>query len=377
VAPAQPPVNTDQTAQRNTALPDPNGRGTWRSIGIGTASLLLAALVIVAVWVLAHPLAMAVLAVAIAAALAPLVSWLSRRMPRTLAVLLIYLALLALLVGAGWLIVPAMVDQAMAIGERLPDVAARLEEWAAGWGLLDDIAIFDTLASQLASAAGWVLSVPLALLASLFDIFLILFVSTYALIESPRLSRFVLSLFPESQRHRANTVLNEMLQAMGGYVRGVALGGLAVGFITYIGLSIIGVQYALVLSLFAGLMEFAPVIGPIIAAMPMLAIALLASPAQFLAVLVFVIVLQQIESALLTPNIMKSQTEVSPLLVILALLAGHTVGGLMGALVAIPLAAAGRVLVTRVIAPAVRRWTGAEPMLESRTKHEGLPDEDG
>jgi predicted PurR-regulated permease PerM len=151
----------------------------------------------------------------------------------------------------------------------------------------------------------------------------------------------------------------------------VALGGLAVGVITYIGLSIIGVQYALVLSLFAGIMEFAPVIGPIIAAIPMLAIALLASPTQFLIVLIFVIILQQVESALLTPNIMKSQTEASPLLVILALVAGHSVGGLLGALVAIPLAASLRVLVTRVIAPGIRRWSGAQPALSA-----GAPDDD-
>jgi predicted PurR-regulated permease PerM len=96
----------------------------------------------------------------------------------------------------------------------------------------------------------------------------------------------------------------------------------------------------------------------------MLLVALLESPTQALIVLVFFIVLQQLESNVFVPNIMHSQTEISPLLAMLAIVAGGTLGGLLGALVAIPLAAALQVFVSLVVAPLIRRQSGANPTEE-------------
>lgn len=118
---------------------------------------------------------------------------------------------------------------------------------------------------------------------------------------------------------------------------------------------VIGVQYPLVLALISASSEPIPVIGPIIGAVPALAVALLDSPTQALIVLAFKVGLQQFEGQLLAPNIMRRQTDVPQLLVLFALLAGTAVGGLLGALVAIPLAGALKVVVMRIIAPALRR----------------------
>jgi predicted PurR-regulated permease PerM len=130
----------------------------------------------------------------------------------------------------------------------------------------------------------------------------------------------------------------------------------------FIGLTIFGIPFALALALFAGLMEFIPVIGPTLAAIPMVALALAESPTRALIVLAFVLAMQQFESNVIMPNVVRSQTEVSPLLALLSLFAGVSLGGLLGALVAIPLAAAARVFFVQVIAPGIRRWTGAAPV---------------
>jgi predicted PurR-regulated permease PerM len=123
---------------------------------------------------------------------------------------------------------------------------------------------------------------------------------------------------------------------------------------------LIGFDYPLVGGLITMVGELLPVVGPIAAAVPIVALALVQSPTTALAVLVLYVVLQRVEGQLLTPNIMNSQTHISQVLALLALFAGGALGGILGALVAIPLAAALRVFVLRVVAPAVRRWTGAD-----------------
>jgi len=102
------------------------------------------------------------------------------------------------------------------------------------------------------------------------------------------------------------------------------------------------------------------VVGPIFAAIPAIAIALVDSPQQAIIVTIFFIALQQLESNLLVPFIMRQQADVPPLLSLFALLAGSALGGLLGAIIAIPLAGALRVLVVQVLAPAERAWSGAE-----------------
>jgi putative heme transporter len=142
---------------------------------------------------------------------------------------------------------------------------------------------------------------------------------------------------------------------MGGYVRGVAIDGAILAVLVYIGLIILDVRFALVLALIAFLGEIVPVAGPIIASIPAIAIALLDSPTKALAVAAFYLAIQQFESYVLLPNVMQNQAHIPPLLSIIALFAGGTVGNILGALIAIPLTGALRVLVLRAVAPAIRR----------------------
>ena len=147
---------------------------------------------------------------------------------------------------------------------------------------------------------------------------------------------------------------------MGGYIRGVVINGMIVGFLTFVGLFIFGIDFAVVFGVMAGMLELLPVAGPILSGVIIVGLTLLQSPGKALAALIFIFVLQELENHILVPNIMRTQTDISSLLAVLALFAGDAIGGLLGALIAIPIAAALHVLVKQVLAPAIRKQTQAE-----------------
>jgi predicted PurR-regulated permease PerM len=145
---------------------------------------------------------------------------------------------------------------------------------------------------------------------------------------------------------------------MGGYFRGVAIDAAIIGMLTWTLLSVIGLPFALPLAVLAATGEFVPYIGPVVAAVPAVATGLLHSTQQGLLVALTYVVIQQIEGHVVTPLVMRSQTRIHPAAVMVALTTGYTIGGLLGALAAIPMFAAIRVLLRHVIIPAVRRRAG-------------------
>jgi predicted PurR-regulated permease PerM len=307
-----------------------------------------------------RPLIILLAAISIAQALSPLVSRLERWLPRTLAVLLIYLAFLLFVGGLGAIVIPRLVDQAQGFVDAAPGFLEAIQDAVNRWDLTqDDLA---NIGLTVLERVGLVLvDLPFVIAGAAFDIFLVLAISLYWLLAAPSLMRFFLSLFPESRRENTASVLTEMGQTMGGYIRGQALVSLMVGVTAYVGLLVIGVQFALVLAIFAAVLEILPNIGPIIATVPMVAVAFFDSPQQALIVLIFWVVVQQLEAYVVTPNVLHRQADVPPLLVLLAIFAGGSVYGLVGAVVAIPVAGAFRVLVIRTIAPMVREaWEATQ-----------------
>lgn len=330
-------------------------------VGLGALEMLGALL---------RPLGVLFLGMTLAATLAPIVAWLARRLPRALAVIVVYLALLLLLAAVIGVAIPAASSQVQQLSERLPDLIDQAQRLLATVPGLDSATIQNALTGMIGDIGSLAVSVPTAISASLVDAGLVIFLSLYWLILAPNINAFFFSLFSGEGRARVEAVLSDAAAAMGGYLRGATLNGLVVGIITYLGLLIIGLEYAAVLGLMAGVLELLPVVGPIIAAIIIVIVAALQSLPKAIFALIFVVVMQQLENHILVPNIMSTQTSVSPLLTILALFVGSSLGGFLGALVAIPLAAALRVIVVQVVAPAIRRQTGA-PEPSSDEEEEG------
>ena len=348
------------TAQ-SPASPPPARAAYWRWTVPIAAAIILGFGTLVSIRYIARPIAMLIVAVAIATALEPVVDALSRRMRRGLAIALVYLLLTAAAVGVAWILIPTILAQ----GEELVKRAPQLAEQARRWTERSDAALGIQISVLFATAperlSRLLVALPLRVFRVALDVLLVGFLSAYWIVGAPALKRFVLSLLPEHQRASSETTLRMIGQSMGGYVRGSAINAVIMGALAWLGLMLIGVPYALMLGTITLLLEPIPILGPILAAVPVIVVAYLQSPSLALVALGLYVALQQIEGQVLTPNIMRRQTDMPQTLVIFAVLAGGAIGGLLGILAAIPLVAALRVIVIRVVAPAIRRGTGALP----------------
>jgi predicted PurR-regulated permease PerM len=323
--------------------------------------IALGAGIIILVWLMAKALALLVVAIALAEGLEPIVQWLHRRnVSRSLAVVLVYLALGAVALGVGWLIAPVLAEQMQELSRRAPELIDRAQKGLARWDEITGGKLASVITSAAGGLAGNAIRLPMLALGALVDVALVIFLSIYWLVGAPALKRFVLSLIPDARRARADGIMKEMGEAMGGYVRGVAINAVIMGALAWLGLWLIGVNYAVVLGVLTMLGEPIPYIGPIVVAIPVIGVALLQSTTKAIFALALYTALEQFEGHILTPNIMESQTDVPQALVIFAIAAGAALGGLLGVLAALPLAAAIRVFVLRVVAPTEREIVGAE-----------------
>lgn len=346
------PTDTKKSSRDQTA---PDSASWLWAVTVGMTALCLAALLLTFLWFLRRPLALLLLGVTLAAALAPVVTWLERWLPRNPATLSVYLVLAITLVGIGLLIVPMLVTQAEELINLAPQLADEAEKWIRRRLPLRDGQLVDQALSQVTTVASTVVSLPVQISSSLLEIVLVALLSFYTLLLAPDAHPLLLRLFPPEQHAEVDETTQAVANAMGGYVRGVAISGLVIGVIGYLGLLIIGVNFALVLAISAGFLEFIPYVGPFIAGALIVVVAFIQSPNSAWIALVFVILLQQLEGAVIAPNVMHPQTHISRLATVFVIFAGGSVGGVLGALVAIPLYAGLRVIVSRVILPAVSR----------------------
>lgn len=285
----------------------------WRTVAIGGAALASAIALLVLVWLLARPLALFIGAVVIASALAPLVSRLERWMPRAVAVIVLYMSLVAFIGIMGWFFMPPLISQGRELFEQAPDLVTRGRRWLDRLDPIGGDQLVARAQSGVSGLADVMITLPVRVFSSILEFILVLFMSAYWLISGPPLRRFFLSLFPAERRDKADGIVEAMGATMGGYVRATIINGIAVGIMVYVGLLLIGVQYPILLALLAALGEFIPILGPILASVPAIAVALLDSPTQALIVAGFYLVMQQIESNLLVPNIMRNQADIPPL----------------------------------------------------------------
>jgi predicted PurR-regulated permease PerM len=329
-------------------------------------------LAVVALWILARAagpvLLVFIIAAVIALILNPLVARLQRhvRLPRGLAVATIFLAILGILVIAGFLLANPVAEQARVIQRDLPglvddanDQLADLQTW------LDDNNIdiqvkrqgetaIETLSDELSGASGDIASTATGLLTSIatagFALVLIVVISIYMLLYGERIGALVRRLMPPGDGTPQDDYPSRVQAAVFGYVRGQLLFSLAMGAGCGIGLYLLGVTgvfpagktYALAFAVFFGLMELIPYVGPILGAIPALLVALVTDPLDVLWLGIFFIALQQIEGHIVAPQIFGHTLRINPLLVIFALALGAQLYGIIGALLALPMAAIAR-----------------------------------
>ena len=352
-----------------TYRPESTPAVDWARRAAIAAGALIITIAIIAGFVLtAHTLALLFAAVIIGEAVDPIVERLARRMPKGLAVILLFLALIAVLSALVWFISPQVTEQGQELVDALPKSSEEAQQRLEELGISADTDVWTVIQDNVGQFTGALVSIPVAIVSSLAEVVLITFMAAYWLLARGPLWDFFRSLVPGDRRDSVDHVLNSMSQTVGGYVRGVGVGALIIGVCVYIGLLVIGVPYAAVLAILAAFGEVIPIVGPIITAVPAVIIAFLETPTLALIVIVFYLVLQQIESNLIVPNVMSQQADIPPVLVIAAISAGGGIGGILGAIIAIPLVGAIRVLILQVAAPGIRHWTGADAPADNDEK---------
>lgn len=372
----EPPLSPSSTGRVSVTI---TPRTLWLAMAI--------ALTVFALWFLVSraldSLILFFLAVILGEAIRPLVVRMERRhIPRPVAVLLIFLAVIAFVSIVLWLLINPLVAQLGAFSAHVPTYLTRLQQWvstvsqtlrtnALGAQAIDGLTT--NLASSFQRIFPTLLGVPLAVLTgglgAMFSIVVVLTVTVFWLMSSQRLGEFVLSLFPVAGRLHVGNVIGEVGRSLGGYVRGVLAAMVLIGVLTGIGLAILGMPYALPLALLAGLTEFIPYLGPWISGSAAVLVALLAvDPLKALEVVILFVVVQQVEGNLVQPLIMSKAVNLDPLLVLVAITVGVQLLGIIGAILAVPIVAAMQVVVMRVIAPAIRRssshWAPASSLPE-------------
>jgi predicted PurR-regulated permease PerM len=189
-----------------------------------------------------------------------------------------------------------------------------------------------------------------------FDVVIVLTMTLFWLMSSAKLKPFVVGLFPAQSQERASLVIGEIGKAFGGYVRGLLISMALIGLIAGLGLTILGVPYALLLGVLAGVTALVPYIGPWISGPIAVLVALLAvNPAKAVEVVLLFLLIFVIEGEVVNPLVMSRTVRIDPLVVIVSVLIGLSLLGVVGALLAVPIAASIQTLVTQALAPAIRR----------------------
>ncbi|MBI4128290.1 MAG: AI-2E family transporter [Parcubacteria group bacterium] len=293
-------------------------------------------------------------AILIAAGIKPVVDRLHRRFPvsRSAWAIIIYILVLAFFALSIFLIVPPLAVQITNLARKLPALFSSitsLQELIGDTGLVENLrTLLLNLSSQLSQSASSVLLAIQRIFGSLFSAFTILILSFYMVMEEGSVRRVIRELLPDAQEEYALRLVRRIEEKLGAWVRGQLLLGVIIGIVTYIGLLILGVPFALVLAIIAAFLELIPFLGPIIAAVPAVIVASGIPGTGFtIAILVIALyaIIQQLENQVLVPRIMARAVGLSPVVVIVAFLSGFELFGVLGAILAVPVAAVISILV--------------------------------
>jgi predicted PurR-regulated permease PerM len=351
---------------------DPTDSPSWQPGTRLVFGIILLVFAVGLLMLLRQMIAPLVLAFLLAYLLHPITSRICRklRVSRGISVLIVYLVLVAVLLalttGVGVAISSGVVQLASYLADlsvELPDqiVALAQETVRIGpWTVDLSTVNLEPFLADVASALQPILSQTGSLLASvakatasaITSVVLVLVLGVYFLLDMGTFDEAFLAWIPPLYRSDVRLILDEITQVWNSFLRGQSILGLVVGTIVAVGLTILQVQFSLVLGLISGFMEFVPMFGPLIAAIVGVLVALF-QPENWLGVtplaysvivLAFYIIVQQVENNVLVPRIIGRSLNMSPLAVLISVLAGGMIAGVLGLLLAAPVAASLRVI---------------------------------
>jgi predicted PurR-regulated permease PerM len=352
-------------------------RGAGLALGVGTV-VLLAFLAGAA----RDILLLVFLAILLGAALEPLVGQIRGRtgIGRGLSILIVYATFLVAVVGVAVFLVPAALVQLGGAFERLPEFLDRVRAWSSNLrpeALSDGVgALIDAVEAPFrpggAPDPDGIIGVSLAvghIAAALVTLLALVF---FWLTERSRLQRYALAFMPQERRAGIRDAWNEVESRLGMWVRGQLVLMVTIGIATGIAYSVLGLPGALLLALIAALTEVIPIVGPLIGVIPALLVATTISPETAIFTMGVYLLIHAVEGNVLVPMVMRNTVGLSPFLVLVSLLIGGAAGGILGAIVAVPIVAGLTVILDRLQdrETPVQVDPAAEKVPEEAVRHE-------
>lgn len=330
---------------------------TARQTLVITLTVILTVVGAYLVWRLSEIVLLLLGAIIFASAVQPYVTALDKRgLPRSVAIILIDLLVIIFVIALVVVAIPPLVTfivtvvQSGVLSTKLTQLATRLAIF--GWDKFQVLIPVFSLPAQLETLIAetgdevqrqaWTMTQ--STMVGLGQAVLLFTMAFYWLTSRERTLALLMLLSPKLQRQRIHAIWNDIEFRLGAYVRGQAILMVIIGVTSYIGLFFLGVPFAPALALIAGLTEAIPIVGPLIGAVPAIIVGFTVSPVVGLAVAVLYGVIQVTENNVLVPRIMSNNVGLNPLVIIVAIVAGSSLNGIVGAVLAIPLAGALQVL---------------------------------
>jgi predicted PurR-regulated permease PerM len=347
---------------------------------LAVRTLVVAALIVIATLGLAVLLSrvfdlllILLVAIVFAEGMRPIVNRLGQRgLPRPLAIAVVYVGFIAVLALLITLLVQPIIDEATSLAHNLPSYQASIESTVASWqhtlnlGGSGSPNIGSTLAGGLDTAKNVLLTIGGYIVGVLVNLILVLVIGFLWLVTSERLKRFVVDLLPPRHQALAGDVFAEMGLRMGGFLRATAINMVVVGVLTGVACTALGLPSSVLLGIFAGLTAAIPLVGPFLGIVPPLLLGLTLGPGHAVLVVVVLLIVQLVDANFVVPQVMNRVVALPALAVVVSLLIGGALEGLIGALLAVPVASALQVVLLRVIVPYVHTTQGRHDEAYSR-----------
>lgn len=293
------------------------------------------------------------IALILASALEPLIRWLQHKgLHRVLATIFIYLGIFIILFGVVFVLVPPVTKQASDLANHFPYYYNTVIKSVVSFS---GDQLSQETAKQLLPATSGADDTTNSLTGALFDVFgglvgfiLVWVIAFYFIAEEKGLKQFVGSLIPAKSQDYYFDLLDRIRLRTGSWFRGQLFTSVVVGLLYYVGLQALGVPYALLLAVLGGLFEVVPFLGPIVAAIPIVLLGFIKSPVIGILTIVLYIVIQQLESLVITPRVFSERVRLNPLFSVIVILIGFKVAGLFGAILAVPVATAASVVIADI-----------------------------
>jgi predicted PurR-regulated permease PerM len=335
---------------------------------IGTLGVGLGALLLISVVHLSIIITYIGVALFISLGLEPAIYELAKlRFPRWAAILTVLVAVIGAVVGISFVIIPVIVDQVSQLVAQVPGIVQTIENqnWIGVLGrrfgaknvqsVINAISAIVTDPSKWTGIASSVITVGFSIVSSIFGSIIVAILTIYFTASMPSIKRGVASLVPASRRTRFIDLSDQITRSVGRYVMGQVALALCNGVLSFLFLSIIGAPFTAVLAVVAFLFSLIPLVGTLTGSVIIVATCLIpgigSSPATALAAGIYYVIYMQVEAYVLNPNIMKRAVEVPGVIVVIAALAGGSLLGILGALIAVPVAASVLLIIKQVVVP--------------------------